>query len=112
VERSAHVDSFVRDRLPPREHWPEFLFYYGLLRSPLGNLAAMDAPPQRAGEPGGSFGLSLETQNEAQAEEIFAKLSAGGEVTMPLERTFWAKKFGMCSDKFGIKWMVNYALGE
>jgi len=102
-------DTPAAESVPPE--WTNKLIY-GLLRSPLGNLAAMDAPPQRAGEPGGSFGLSLETQNEAQAEEIFAKLSAGGEVTMPLERTFWAKKFGMCTDKFGIKWMVNYALGE
>jgi PhnB protein len=85
---------------------------YGMLRSPLGNVAAMDTPPDRAVEPGGSFGISIETQNEAQAEDVFSKLSAGGEATMPLEKTFWAKKFGMCTDKFGITWMVNYGLGE
>jgi PhnB protein len=35
-------------------------------------------------------------------------LSADGKVTMPLQKTFWTATFGMCTDKFGIQWMVNY----
>jgi PhnB protein len=80
---------------------------YGTLRSPLGILNAMDAPPDRAGKPGDNFALSILTTTEAQTDAVFAKLSAGGTVTMPLEKTFWSPKFGMCTDKFGIKWMVS-----
>jgi PhnB protein len=48
-------------------------------------------------------------ETEAQAESVFSKLSAGGTVTMPLGKTFWAERFGMCVDKFGVQWMINYA---
>ena len=43
----------------------------------------------------------------AEAERIFAALSDGGEVQMPLAQTFWALRFGTCTDRFGIPWMVN-----
>ena len=41
----------------------------------------------------------------AEAEAMFAGLCEGG--TVPLERTFWAERFGMCTDRFGVSWMVN-----
>jgi PhnB protein len=53
------------------------------------------------------FSLSLTVDTEAQADRAFAALSDGGKVTMPLAKTFWSPKFGMCTDKFGIGWMVN-----
>ena len=43
----------------------------------------------------------------AEAERLFAGISEGGKVTMPLEKTFWAERFGMCTDRFGVSWMVN-----
>lgn len=52
------------------------------------------------------FSLSLTVDTEADAERAFAALSAGGNVTMPLGKTFWSPKFGMCTDKFGVGWMV------
>jgi PhnB protein len=42
-----------------------------------------------------------------EAERVFAALADGGETTMPMAETFWAPKFGMCVDRFGIPWMVN-----
>lgn len=80
---------------------------YGMLRSPLGIVNAMDAPPGRGGESGDNFAISITTTTEAQTDAVFSKLSAGGTVTMPCEKTFWAAKFGMCTDKFGFKWMVS-----
>lgn len=53
------------------------------------------------------FSLSITVPDEAEAERAFAALSGGGLVTMPLEKTFWAPKFGMLTDKFGVGWMVS-----
>ena len=53
------------------------------------------------------FSLSVALPDEAEAEKVFAALSDGGLVTMPLTQTFWAPKFGMLQDKFGVGWMVS-----
>lgn len=53
------------------------------------------------------FSLSITVPDEAEAERAFAALSEGGLVTMPLEKTFWAPKFGMLQDKFGVGWMIS-----
>ena len=49
----------------------------------------------------------MPARDVAEAEALFAGLSEGGTVTMPLEKTFWAERFGMCTDRFGVSWMVN-----
>jgi PhnB protein len=53
------------------------------------------------------FSLSITVPDEAEAERVFAALSDGGLVTMALEKTFWAPKFGMLQDRFGVSWMVS-----
>lgn len=50
--------------------------------------------------------LALTVANEAEADKAFAKLGAGGQVQMPLEKTFFSPKFGMVADKFGVSWMI------
>ena len=57
---------------------------------------------------GNNFSISLNAQSRAEAEKLFNGLSEGGNVTMPLQDTFWGAYFGMWEDKFGIQWMVNY----
>lgn len=57
---------------------------------------------------GNNFSLSVNTDSREEAERIFTGLSADGQITMPLSDTFWGAYFGMWTDKFGIKWMVNY----
>lgn len=57
---------------------------------------------------GNNFHLSVEAESEAETKKLFKALSAGGNVTIPLEKMFWGAYFGMCTDKFGIQWMVNY----
>jgi PhnB protein len=51
--------------------------------------------------------LSLKVANDAEAKRLFAALSEGGSVQMPLAKTFWASSFGMLTDQFGVPWMVN-----
>jgi PhnB protein len=52
------------------------------------------------------FCLSLQVDTEAQASKAFNALADGGQVTMPLSSTFFAKSFGMVDDRFGVHWMV------
>ncbi len=52
------------------------------------------------------FALAVSAPSEAEAERMFNALSEGGKVTMPLTKTFFSPRFGMCSDKFGVGWMV------
>ena len=69
-------------------------------------LMASDCPPEYF-KPMQGFSLSVNAAHVEEAERLFAGLSEGGQVTMPLERTFWAERFGMCTDRFGVAWMVN-----
>jgi len=55
----------------------------------------------------GGFALSLSLPAEADAQRVFAALSAGGKVTMPLMKTFWSPCFGMLEDQFGVGWMIT-----
>ena len=52
------------------------------------------------------FSLCIAVKEETEAERIFATLSDGGQIQMPMEKTFWAQRFGMVADRFGISWMV------
>jgi len=61
---------------------------------------------------GSNISLSIETDSIEEATRIFNGLSSGGNVTMPLDKTFWDAYFGMFTDKFGINWMVNYDLSK
>lgn len=56
---------------------------------------------------GNNISLAIGGNDVAAAEGMFEKLSEGGTVTMPMQETFWAERFGMLTDKFGINWMFN-----
>jgi len=56
---------------------------------------------------GNNFAISVTAGSKDEAEKLFKGLSAGGNVTMPLSKTFWSESFGMLTDKFGISWMVS-----
>lgn len=55
------------------------------------------------------FSLSLTVENEAEAERVFAALADGGQVHMPLTKTFFSPRFGMVADRFGVSWMIIVA---
>jgi PhnB protein len=57
---------------------------------------------------GNNIALSLSVESQAEADRIFAALSPGAKIDMPLQKTFWGAYFGMLTDKFGIQWMVSF----
>lgn len=65
-----------------------------------------DVPPDRYEAPKG-FSLSLQIMNTAEAERIFQALVEGGQIMVPLAKTFWAERFGMVVDRFGTPWLIN-----
>ena len=69
-------------------------------------LLGSDAPPGHYEQPKG-FSVSLSLSDRDKGERIFNALAEGGTTTMPFSKTFWAAGFGMCTDRFGIPWIVN-----
>lgn len=61
---------------------------------------------------GNNFSISINTDSTQEAERLFNGLSAGGNITMPLSKTFWGAYFGMFADKFGVNWMINVDLNK
>ena len=70
---------------------------------------ASDTPGHIEYRPGTNMSMSLSGDNEAELTGYYEKLSAGGTVTMPLQKAAWGDSFGMCIDKFGVQWLVNIA---
>lgn len=66
-----------------------------------------DDPGPESAAAGSNISLAIGLDNPELAARIFQNLASGGSVIMPLEKTFWAEAFGMVTDKFGIRWMVN-----
>ena len=69
-------------------------------------LQGSDAPPEHYQKPQG-FSVKLDLKDRTEAERIFQALAENGTVQMPLQETFWALRFGMLVDRFGIPWMIN-----
>lgn len=69
-------------------------------------LQASDATPDRYEKPRG-FSVTVDLSSSAEAERVFKALAEKGTVTMPIQETFWALRFGMVEDQFGTPWMVN-----
>lgn len=57
---------------------------------------------------GNNVSISIGAGSKEEADRLFNGLSEGGKITMPLENTFWGDYFGMCTDQFGINWMVSF----
>lgn len=66
-----------------------------------------DDPRPDGAAAGGNISLAIGVNETEMAKRVFDNLSVGGTVVMPLEKTYWAEAFGMVTDKFGVKWMVN-----
>jgi PhnB protein len=73
----------------------------------VGDTAVMASDGQCHGKPSfQGMSLSLAVPSAAEAERLFAALSAGGQTQMPMNKTFFAERFGMVADRFGVSWMV------
>ncbi|QAY85496.1 PhnB protein [Pseudomonas arsenicoxydans] len=95
---------------PAREQFPADL--HNLIihtRLAVGDQAIMgsDTTPDRPTDDMSGCSVSLNVDSVAEAERVFGALSEDGKVQMPLDKTFWAERFGMLVDRFGVSWMVN-----
>eukprot|EP00873_Tetraselmis_striata_P032744 jgi/Tetstr1/453008/TSEL_040044.t1 len=103
LEMTAHKDT------PSAEHVPAEMqnqIMHAALNWSDGRLFASDAPMAQANSFSGVY-LSLHPETVEDADRMFAALKDGGTVEMELEETFWAKRFGMLYDRWGVKWMFN-----
>ena len=98
-----HEGTPASCQVPPE--WQKKILH---ARINIGNavLMASDAPPGRYSKPQG-FSVNIGLTDIKEAERIFTALSENAAVTMALGETFWAHRFGMLTDRFGIPWMVN-----
>jgi PhnB protein len=96
-------DASMMDQIPP--DWHQKVMHVSMV---IGDqeLMGSDCPPQQYQEPKG-FSVSISLQDPTEAERIFYTLAENGTVEMPFQQTFWAYRFGMLSDRFGIPWMIN-----
>ena len=92
----------------PKMGGPDFVGKIMHARMQVGNnlLMGSDSPSGRYRGAMGMF-VNVSVETPAEADRIFAALAEGGETSMPIAETFWAHRFGMCADRFGIQWMVN-----
>ena len=74
-------------------------------------LMASDTPPGMPHQHGNDIAVSLSGDSADELRGYWEKLSAGGAVTIPLEKQMWGDEFGMCTDRFGVDWMVNITQG-
>lgn len=100
---SKFAGSPAADHAPPE--WGDKVLHATLV---IGDqrLMGSDAPPGHYEKPQG-LSVAIGLNDPAKGEQIFNALAQGGKTTMPFQKTFWASGFGMCTDRFGIPWMVN-----
>jgi PhnB protein len=99
----TYGESPVAGQVP--SEWREKILHASLLVGDQ-TLSGADAPPDRYQKPQGIY-VAIDIESAAEADRIFKALAEGGAVQMPLQETFWAQRFGMLADQFGIPWMIN-----
>jgi PhnB protein len=71
-------------------------------------LMASDCPPDQQVQIGDNYFVCLSVESNEEVDRLFNALSEGGTVKMPAQETFWAHRFGMVKDRFGVNWMLNH----
>lgn len=107
----ARVDMIMRfnespDPVPPGMLQPGFENKIMHASFRVGETTVMASDGCEEGSGFSGFSLALSVSTEAEANQIFTRLASGGEVKMPLCKTFWSPCYGMLADRFGIDWMV------
>ncbi|MEV1070082.1 VOC family protein [Streptomyces sp. NPDC050263] len=86
---------------------------HGMLEAPNGfTLMAADTPPGMDFTVGNNISVSLSGDDDAELRGYWDKLSAAGTVSVPLDKQMWGDVFGMCTDRFGITWMVDITAAQ
>ena len=71
------------------------------------HIMACDNPQGQPVASGSNISLAIGSNDPSGAEAMFEKMALGGQITMPMQETFWAARFGMLTDKYGVNWMFN-----
>jgi len=100
------MQTYGDSTMPVPENYKSKILH-AILKLDNGTIMGADSMPDKHPTVGNNIMLSLDYSNPAEMEQVFNKLSVGGNVYMPLQDTFWNAKFGMLTDKFGINWMMN-----
>ena len=98
-----HAGTPAEGHVPPE--WRDKIIHASL-RVGEGVIMASDDPSEHFKQPQG-FYVSLHFTDVAEAERVYNALAEGGKINAPFEETFWAVRFGMLVDRFGIPWMIN-----
>ena len=102
------LSTFGENQMPGASAAEAENIMHAELRAPNGILfMASDTPPGMNVSVGSTISMSLSGDDEPQLRSYFQQLSADGAVTMPLEPAPWGDTFGMCTDRFGVNWLVN-----
>jgi len=99
------AESPMAAQIPPE--FAQRILHARLVLPGGGMLYAGDAPAHLPYEGIKGVSITLDYATAAEAERVFATLAEGGQVTMPMQGAFWAKRWGMLIDKFGTPWIVN-----
>jgi PhnB protein len=101
----THGDMPAQDQAQVPPDWKKLIMH---ARLAIGDqlLMGSDSPPDRFEKPQGMW-VALQLDDPKDADRIFAALADNGNIHMPIQQTFWAVRFGMVIDQFGIPWMVN-----
>ena len=104
------VATFYFGDSPMAQRYPQMAKKVLHARLDIGSqmILGADAPPEYFQKAQGTS-ICLEVEDVENAERIFRELSEGGDVKMPIQETFWAKRYGMWTDRFGTPWMINVA---
>ena len=102
--RMTYGDSPMREQTPADSHG---LIMHSQLEADGATLMGADGPPPHATVGGKSTCINIIVDTPEEADRIYAALSAGGEIQMPLQETFWAHRWGSFTDRFGKPWMIN-----
>lgn len=104
LETSTFADA------PPGQAPPDLpgdLLMHAALTVPGGSVLMGSDDPSGDGGPMTGIAISLTVASDDEAQRIFDALADGGDVTMPMAEAFWASRFGMCVDRFGLPWMIS-----
>ncbi len=108
----AEVTMLMRNKESPEPHQPGMLppgaenkVMHASVR--IGDTTVMASDGLCSGKPSfQGFSLTLSARDAAEADRVFARLADGGQVRMPLQKTFFSPRFGMLADRFGVGWMI------
>lgn len=103
-----HGESPVADEVPAEWH-EKIMHAYMTIGDQ--EIMASDSPPDQYKAPQGTY-ISLQIDEVEEAERVYHALAEQGSIHMSLEKTFWAKRFAMLADRFGVLWMINCSEDE